>query len=118
MREVAIAVTIAAMLAALGMVPPSWAVYGGAAATVGGLAVGAPAGFVYHVRLARVLGPRDQLTPRWWWNPTPLNRHLEGDDERVYVMAPFYLGALGAAVSVAGAVFFGVGAWRGLLAVL
>lgn len=75
-----------------------------------GLVLGAAAGLAYHLRLRRVILRQGPMPPRWWLFPTRLHDRL-GDDKR-WVLRPFFWGATGMAVTIAGLVFIAYGAWR------
>ena len=94
---------LAAVLALAGWLPVEAGFWGGIGCVIGGLALAAPTGLRYHVMLARTLGARGCLPPRWWWNPTKHHHHLT-DDERMQVMPWFLLGAAGWTLAVTGCV--------------
>jgi hypothetical protein len=66
----------------------------GAALVAGGLAVGIPTGFVYHLRLRACLVRSGQLPPHWLLSPTSTH-HMLPVKERSRVLAWFYAGAAG-----------------------
>ena len=73
----------------------------GALLSATGLAVGVPAGILYHVRLRAALVRHDVLPARWW--VSPLSHHtLLPEPELRSVMPPCYVGAAGFAVTAAG----------------
>lgn len=112
MFEALIAVGMVAVLVLVSFVPPAIALVIGLGLTAGGLVVGVPAGALYHVRLHRVLAPRDELSADWLWKPTANHERLE-EHERVWVLWPFAIGAIGATASVVGAIVFAAAAIRG-----
>lgn len=79
----------------------------GCALVVLGLAVGVPAGALYHVRLWQTLHPQR----RWWINPTALHDQLEGAN-RARVLFWFRFGAVGFVIAIAGCALVGVGVLR------
>jgi hypothetical protein len=72
-----------------------------------GMAIGVPAGALYHVRLYRLTRP----TGTWWLRPTTLHPQL-GEAERPRVMGVFKLGATGFIIAIAGCALVAVGALR------
>jgi hypothetical protein len=106
---------VALVLGALVAVPALFAVvpwevtFGLGVALIGlGMAIGVPAGAMYHVRLWRAVRPTGT---RWWLHPTGLHPHL-GDGERPSVMRWFKLGAAGFVLAILGCAFVAVGALR------
>jgi hypothetical protein len=85
----------------------------GAAGVVLGFALGIPASLVYHVKLARALGARGELPPRWWLSPTRLHGRLRAAERRPVLCwffaggAGFVLTLLGCAAALAGALLAG-----------
>lgn len=75
----------------------------GAGAIVLGLAVGVPAGIVYHVKLHRALSAVGAVERRWWWNPTIYHERV-ADQARRSMMRWFRAGAAGFLVAVSGCV--------------
>lgn len=73
-----------------------------------GMAIGVPAGAMYHVRLWRALRP---LGAGWWLRPTGLHPRLR-DGERPSVMRWFKIGAAGFVLAILGCLFVAVGALR------
>ena len=73
-----------------------------------GMAVGVPAGALYHVQLYRALRPTGA---RWWLHPTGLHSQLR-DGQRGAVMRWFRIGAVGFLLAIVGCVMVAVGAWR------
>ena len=73
-----------------------------------GMAVGVPAGALYHLQLYRALRPTGA---RWWLHPTGLHGQLR-DGQRGAVMRWFRIGAVGFLVAIIGCVMVAVGAWR------
>ena len=74
-----------------------------------GLGVGIPTSLVYHVKLARALGRRGELPPRWWLSPTRLHARLRGAERRS-VLRWFFLGGAGFVITLAGCAAALVGA--------
>lgn len=112
MVEALIACGVVAVLVLISFVPPPVALTVGLALTAGGLFIGVPAGVLYHVRLHRVLAPRAELSADWLWKPTANHERL-ADHERIWVLWPFAVGAVGATASVVGAIVFAAAAIRG-----
>ncbi len=106
MWEVLIAAAVVLALLGLSLVsalaPALGLLAGGAVLVLVGAMIGIPGGIAYHVALARVLGRRAALPPRWWLWPTSLHGALRPDERRV-VMPWFYVGALGFALILVGA---------------
>lgn len=72
-----------------------------------GMAIGVPAGALYHVRLYRLVRP----SGTWWLNPTALHPQL-ADAERPRVMGAFKVGAAGFIIAIIGCALVAVGALR------
>ncbi|MSP59615.1 MAG: hypothetical protein EXR72_04595 [Myxococcales bacterium] len=73
-----------------------------------GLAVGVPAGALYHLLLYRRLRARGVLPRRWWLQP--LSHHdLLASGERFAVLFWCYLGGLGFVLSIAGCLLLVIG---------
>jgi hypothetical protein len=72
-----------------------------------GMAIGVPAGALYHVRLYRLVRPRGA----WWLRPTALHTQL-ADAERPRVMSAFKIGAAGFIIAIIGCALVAVGALR------
>jgi hypothetical protein len=72
-----------------------------------GMAVGVPAGALYHLRLWQTLKPER----RWWIHPTALHDQLTGA-ARSRVLFWFRFGAVGFVIAIAGCVLVGVGVLR------
>lgn len=103
MLESLIVVAALAVMLALALVPAAALIYGGVAVALGGVVIGALAGFVYHVLLHRHLAPRGELRRRWWWNPVPYNSKLQPQERRT-TMPWFYVGAAAWVMSMVGCV--------------
>lgn len=103
MLESLIVVAGLGVMLVLALAPAPGLIYGGVALALGGVLIGAIAGFVYHVLLHRHLAPRGELQPRWWWNPVPYNKHLQ-PEERRRTMPWFYVGAAAWVTSMLGCV--------------
>jgi len=88
--------------------------YGGIWFVLAGLVVGVPTGFVYHVRLFRVLRPRGQLPRGWYWRPLRFNSRLRLE-ERAGVMAWCYIGGFGFVVICIGLVMMAAGVSMALI---
>lgn len=73
-----------------------------------GMAVGVPAGAIYHWQLFRAIRPTE---PRWWLHPTALHGRLP-DGSRGAVMRWFRIGAVGFLLAIVGCLMVAVGAWR------
>ena len=74
-----------------------------------GMAVGVPAGALYHLQLYRALRPAPGS--RWWLHPTGLHGQLR-DGQRGAVMRWFRIGALGFLLAIVGCAMVAVGALR------
>lgn len=105
---------VAALLGGLVALPALFSVvpweltFGGGCVLVAlGMAVGVPAGALYHLQLWRVLRP-GRL---WWLHPTALHARLEGE-ARARVLRWFRVGAVGFVMAMLGCVLVAVGAWR------
>ena len=113
MPEIGLVAALVVLLAAGGLLAPlvSWGVVLqlGVASVAFGLVLGIPASLVYHVKLARVLAPRGELPPRWWFSPTPLHTRLRSAERRT-VLRWFYAGGAGFVITLAGCVAAFVGA--------
>jgi hypothetical protein len=79
----------------------------GVALVVLGMAIGVPAGALYHARLYRLVRP----TGKWWLHPTALHERLK-EAERPRVMSAFKLGAAGFVIAIAGCALVAIGALR------
>lgn len=73
-----------------------------------GMAIGVPAGALYHVRLYRAVRP---TSARWWLHPTALHGSVP-DGLRRGVMRWFRVGAVGFVLAVVGCAMVAVGALR------
>ena len=73
-----------------------------------GMAIGVPAGAVYHIQLARAVRP---TSARWWLHPTALHDRIP-DGARGGVLRWFRIGAVGFVIAIAGCAMVAVGAWR------
>jgi hypothetical protein len=88
-------------VALVALVPWVLLLEAGALLAAAGMAVGVPAGLLYHVRLRSELVRARALAPRWWWTPIRQHRHL--DDEALRRVLPSCLvGAAGFAVAALG----------------
>jgi len=117
MRELGIVAAISAVMCLLSGVwftPWETLYYSGIWVTVVGFVVGVPTGFLYHVRLYRVLNPRGELPPRWYWRPIRFNACLR-PEERAGVMTWCYIGAIGFAIICLGLVLMGAGVSMALI---
>ncbi|ACY14905.1 hypothetical protein [Haliangium ochraceum] len=83
----------------------------GAVLAVVGVLGGLPSALLYHLRLRRVLLDTGALPARWWLHPTPHHQRID-DARRRWVLVPFYLGAAGFALILAGCGLLAVGVWR------
>ncbi len=72
-----------------------------------GMAIGVPAGALYHVRLYRLVRPQGA----WWLHPTALHPRL-GDPDRARVLRWFKVGAAGFALAILGCALVAFAAWR------
>jgi hypothetical protein len=75
-----------------------------------GMAIGVPAGALYHVRLYRLVRP----TGAWWLRPTALHPRLD-DADRSRVMGAFKIGAAGFVIAIVGCALVALGAFRSAL---
>ncbi len=117
MREFGIVAGVTAfmcLLSGIWFTPWETLYYGGIWVTLAGFVVGVPTGFVYHVRLFRVLAPRGELPRGWFWRPIRFNARLQ-PEERGGVMVWCYLGAIGFAVICAGLLLMGGGVSMALI---
>ncbi len=73
-----------------------------------GMAIGVPAGALYHLQLFRAVRPTDA---RWWLHPTGLHDRLP-DGARGPVLRWFRIGAVGFVVAIVGCAMVAVGALR------
>lgn len=117
MRElgiVAVVTGLMCLLSGVWFVPWETLYYGGIWVTVAGFVVGVPTGFVYHVRLFRVLGLRGELSRGWFWRPLRFNARLRRE-ERAGVMMWCYVGGLGFVIICIGLVLMGAGVSMALI---
>ena len=117
MREFGIVAVVSVLMCVLSGVwfaPWETLYYGGIWVALLGFVVGVPTGFVYHVRLFRVLNPRGELPRGWYWRPLRFNSCLRRD-ERTGVMTWCYLGALGFAIICLGLLIMAAGVSMALL---
>ena len=105
---------VAALLGALVALPALFTVvpwelaFGGGLALVAlGMAIGVPAGALYHLALWRALKP----ARGWWLHPTALHPRL-GDGHRGRVFFWFRIGAAGFLAALLGCALVAVGALR------
>jgi hypothetical protein len=73
-----------------------------------GMAIGVPAGALYHLQLFRAVRPTNA---RWWLHPTGLHDRLS-DGSRGGVMRWFRIGAVGFVIAIVGCAMVAVGALR------
>jgi hypothetical protein len=73
-----------------------------------GMAIGVPAGALYHLQLFRAVRPTEA---RWWLHPTGLHDRIPVGT-RGGVMRWFKIGALGFLIAIVGCAMVAVGAWR------
>jgi len=104
MLETALVLAILTVLAFVGLVPPQWAFPVGVGLLVLGLVIGVPTSTVYHWRLHAVLAPRGALTRGWVWNPIRHHRDLLDEQERAWVLTPFFVAGLAFVGCVSGLV--------------
>lgn len=97
--------------AVLSHVPWDWLLGGGGMLVVLGLLLGTPTGIWYHVRLYRAMRAHGPLPATWWLRPDRLHQALS-DEERSWVKAPFYAGAVGFVMAVLGCVLVAYGSLR------
>jgi hypothetical protein len=76
-----------------------------------GLAIGVPAGALYHVRLYREVRP---ARAGWWLHPTALHAQLD-ERNRARVLAWFKVGAAGFVLAITGCALVALGALRSAL---
>lgn len=105
---------VALLTAALVVVPALFSIvpwdvtFGGGVALVAlGMAIGVPAGALYHVQLWRALRP----ARLWWLHPTALHARLDGAARR-RVLGWFKLGAAGFVLAILGCALVAIGAFR------
>jgi hypothetical protein len=117
MREFGIVAAISVLMCLLSgvwLTPWETLYYGGIWVAVAGFVVGVPTGFIYHVRLFRVLNPRGALPRGWYWRPLRFNSCLHRE-ERAGVMAWCYIGGLGFAIICLGLLMMGAGVSMALI---
>ena len=117
MRELGIVAAISVLMCLLSGVwftPWETLYYGGIWVAVAGFAVGVPTGFVYHVRLFRLLNPRGELPRGWYWRPLRFNSLLRRQ-ERAGVMVWCYVGGFGFAIICFGLLMMGAGVLMALI---
>jgi hypothetical protein len=73
-----------------------------------GMAIGVPAGAIYHLQLFRAVRP---TSARWWLHPTGLHDQLP-DGTRRAVLRWFRIGAIGFLLAIIGCAMVAVGALR------
>ncbi len=100
-QEVALAGLLLASLALATVLSPETGLAVGLGAIGIGMALSVPTGWQYHVKLARTVGVRGELPPRWWWNPTAHHHKMTAEDRQA-VMPWFVAGALGFALAMVG----------------
>lgn len=76
-----------------------------------GLALGLPAGALYHALLRRSLLRVNGLPPRWYWHPTALHPRIPQPDRPV-VLGSCLLGAAGFFGIVVGCAAVALAVWR------
>ncbi|MDR7423227.1 MAG: hypothetical protein QN159_12280 [Armatimonadota bacterium] len=101
MIEAGIVAWLLVAMALCAFAPVEGLAVGGLVLAIGGLALGVPAGVVYHVRLGRALARRGPLPARWWLSPLRHHRALSAG-ERAGFRGWFALGAAGFGLSLAG----------------
>jgi len=117
MRELGIVAGVSALMCLLSGIwftPWETLYYNGIWLVAAGFLVGVPTGFIYHVRLYRVLAPRGELPPRWYWKPLRFNVCLRRE-ERPGVMVWCYVGGLGFLVICVGLLMMGAGVSMALI---
>jgi hypothetical protein len=117
MRELGIVAAVSVLMCLLSGIwftPWESLYYNGIWIAAAGFVVGVPTGFIYHVRLYQVLGPRGELPPRWYWKPLRFNAYLRRE-ERPGVMAWCYIGGLGFLVICVGLLMMGAGVSMALI---
>ena len=116
MAELFLALAICAALGALAglwMLAPTTLLLAGFWTTVAGLALGVPAGALYHYELHRALTSCSRLPARWWIAPTSLHG-LVPLERRTRVLGWCYAGAAGFLVTMLGCVGVALAVWRGI----
>jgi hypothetical protein len=83
-------------------------VLSGAACMALGLALGVPAGLLYHLKLYRYLAKRGKVSRSFLWHPTRYHAALEPEELR-RVMPSFITGALCFGLILLGSVIFMLG---------
>ncbi|HEY7533213.1 MAG TPA: hypothetical protein VH681_10590 [Nitrospiraceae bacterium] len=114
MQELLLVLACVAGLVGVGLVAiaitPQIMIVMGLWTLAGGLLLGIPTGFWYHVALYRKLAPRMPLPPRWWRRPVELHARLTALE--FSLIRPWFIaGAVGFVLCCVG----GVAAIIGLL---
>ena len=99
---------LVAVPALLAVVPWHVTFGAGASLVVLGMAIGVPAGALYHLQLYRALRPTGV---RWWLHPTGLHERLPAGS-RGPVLRWFRVGAAGFILAILGCALVAVGALR------
>ena len=115
MPEIALVLGIVAILVSSVLVL-AWAPAGalltwGVLLTIGGMGLGVPTGFWYHVKLRRALARVGVLPPGWWLRPVALHDRMRPED-RAGVLSWFFLGGLGFLVTLIGCALAAAGALK------
>ena len=105
MLEVALVIAAVAGVAAVGFLASAWSpsvlVVAALVTLAGGLVVGVPTGFWYHVVLYRLVSAKRPVPRRWWLSPSSLHVHLT-DAEQRRIAVWYRLGGLGFVLSMVG----------------
>jgi hypothetical protein len=107
--EILFVLATCAALATVALVPWILLLQVGAAVAAAGMAIGVPAGLLYHLRLRDALVRAGHLPRHWWLSPVSHHHHLDGAGQG-RIRPSFYLGAFGFLVTALGCVvtFLGV----------
>lgn len=97
--------------AAVTIAPWYWVFGAGVIGVCGGMLLGVPTGFYYHVLLRRALASVGPVPPRWWLNPTRYHPAIP-EGARPSVMRWFYWGAVGWLIAIVGCVLLAIGTFR------